>query len=417
MSSSTVLRLPEFRRLWLGQAVSQLGDAIYYLIFLFMVDRLTGNPAMVGYVGAVQALPYLLLGPYAGALSDRLDRRRLMLFSDLASLLILLGVAAWLVRDATPPTWLIFVAGGSLSVVNVFFAPAKSAAIPRLVPPDRLMEANALSAATQNAMPLIGLAFSGTVLGLLYRVAPDYFFLAAVVLNAATFAVSASAIAGLPAIRPERGEAPPNAWTDTLEGFRYIRHHPVLVSVLSASAIMSLSISPFFVVYVVINREWFDGQYSTLALIDFSFFVGMVFTSLYISRRPVHRTGLAYLLGIAGAGATIIAMAFSPVLWLFVVWNVLCGLVLPFAQVPITTYVQATVPDAYRGRVNAALAMVAHGVVPLGAATAGILLDRLGSVAMLVLMGLGFALSGVVAYLNPTFRRARSDDAPTPAPV
>jgi len=412
VTHSSVLAIPDFRQLWLGQAVSQLGDAIYFLIFMFMVDRITGNPAMVGYVGAIQSLPYLLLGPYAGVIADRVDRRRVMLFADITSAILLGGLAAWLIVDPTPPIALVFVTAGSLSLVNVFFAPAKSAAIPRLVPTDRLMEANALSAATQNAMPILGLAFSGTVLGLLFQVAEDWFFFAAVTANALTFLVSAGYIARLPRIRPDRPDGPPQAWADTRDGFRYVRRHPILLSVLASSALMNLAISPFFVVYVVINRQWFDGQYSTLAAIDLAFFVGMVATSLYIGRHPVHRTGIAYLLGLGGSGLCIVAMAFSPHFWPFLLWNLLCGFILPYAQVPLSTYLQLSVPDAFRGRVNAAVSMVSHGVVPVGAALAGMVLQRIGPVSMLLMIGAGFALSGVVAYANPRFRRARADDPP-----
>ena len=171
-----ILEIRAFRRLWVGQAVSQFGDALYTLLFLFMVDKLTGKAAMVGYVGALEAAPFLLFGPYAGVLADRLDRRRIMLFADLVSALVLAGLCVVLLVYPKPHVGVIFAAAFLLSTVNAFFAPAKSAAIPALVPAERLMEANALSAATQHLMPLLGLGISGVGLGLLYALYPNLFF-------------------------------------------------------------------------------------------------------------------------------------------------------------------------------------------------------------------------------------------------
>src|SRR5262249_9673205 len=156
-----------FRRLWIGQAVSQFGDAFYGLLFLFMVDRLTGSPALVGVVGALEALPFLCFSPLAGVLADRLGRRELMLCTGPCRAGVLLALGGFLLVHTRPPLVLLLVTPFLLSLINVFFAPAKSAAIPSLVPTDRLMEANALSTATQSLMPLLGLGLSGSVLGLL----------------------------------------------------------------------------------------------------------------------------------------------------------------------------------------------------------------------------------------------------------
>src|SRR4051812_33398009 len=121
-----ILEIRAFRRLWLGQAISQFGDALYSLLFLFMVDKLTGKAAMVGDVGAIQAAPFLLFGPYAGLVADRLDRRRVMLFADLASAAILALLCVQLLVNPRPPTVIVFAAAFLLSSVNTFFLPAKS---------------------------------------------------------------------------------------------------------------------------------------------------------------------------------------------------------------------------------------------------------------------------------------------------
>ena len=105
-----LLRIPAFRNLWLGQSISQIGDALYYVSFMFMVSQLTGRVDMVGYVGAVEMLPFFIFGPYTGVLADRIDRRLILLWSDLISGFVLVGLAVMAFAMGTPPVWSLFVA-------------------------------------------------------------------------------------------------------------------------------------------------------------------------------------------------------------------------------------------------------------------------------------------------------------------
>lgn len=417
MFSSNVLKIENFRRLWLGQAISQFGDSLYALLFLFMVDQITNSPAMVGYVGALEALPFILLAPYAGVIADRIDRRKVMLFSDLASAGILLTFTVLLVFNPKPPVALIFSVALLLSLVNVFFMPAKSAAIPALVPADRLMEANALSSATQSMMPMLGLALSGSVLGLLYKLYPNAFFPTAALLNGLSFLWSAYHVARLPRLLPQR-EADyieKHPVQEALDGFRLVRSNHVLWMVLLLNLLMHLFISPFMVAFVAVNRQWFGGQFGTLASFEASFLAVMVVTSLAIGKRKFVRPGMTYIIGSAVIGLFVAAMAYSQTYWAFFTWNALCGIALPFISIPLTTYVQRSVPDAYMGRVNSAMMMVSRAVTPLSMGLAGIFLEKMGLVNMFLVMGLGMCAAALIGLFDPKFRDARMpEDAPTP---
>jgi len=438
-----VLSIPAFRRLWLGQAISQFGDAFYYLIFVFMVNQITGDPAMVGYVGALQAIPFLLLGPYAGVIADRVDRRLVMLASDLASAALLLALAAWLVFDPEPPVAVLMPTAFLLSLVATFFMPAKSAAIPALVPPGLLLQANSLSSATQNVMPLIGVGLSGGVLAAVYKLFPRAFFLTAVLVNAASFLASAWYVARLPRILPERDKPASGAWTEFAEGLRLVRSDRVLALVLAIGFLVNLAVAPFFVVYVTVNTEWFGvpvspeagwtlaglkaalgalpacgppagplgrvlapGQYWVLAAFEGGFMLGMVLGSVLVGRLRVRRPGIAQVLGTAGCGLTIVAMAFSPTFWAFWFWNFLAGIVLPLAWLPMNTYIQLILPDAFRGRVNSVFAMASFAAMPLGMSAAGLLVARFGPEAMFLMMGAAMFLFVVPMLADRQFRGA-----------
>lgn len=401
-----VLRIRGFRHLWAGQAISQFGDYVYALVFLFMVDRLTGNPAMVGYVGAVQAAPYLLLSVVAGVLADRYDRRAIMVASDLASIFLLLLLAAAVIARPEPPLLLIFLVAFGLASVNSLFVPAKNAAIPSLVPPDKVVRANAVSMATQNLMPMLGLALSGSVLGALEALLPGAFFLTAILLNAFTFAISASFLARLPRLRPGPDALRQHPWRQVVEGFRFIGRDPVLTPILALSLLLNLSVSPFMVVYVSANREWFGGQFWTLAVFDFAFLLGLVLGSLAVGRCDVRRVGRSYVVSMALCAATVVLLAWAPFFWPFTLLNFASGVVLPFAQIPVAAYLQIAVPEGFRGRVNAALQMATVAANPLGMGLAGVLLAAVGLQAMFGLMGLGLFVTAAFGALHGPFRRA-----------
>jgi MFS family permease len=296
-------------------------------------------------------------------------------------------------------------------MINVFFSPAKSAAIPSVVPAEKLLAANALSAATQNVMPMLGLVLSGSLLGALYAVAPNFFFLSAILLNALSFLASALFIRRLPHLLPEmeKGQAGANRhpWQDLKEGLAYLRRERVLLVLTLLNVLSQMMIAPFMVVYVTVNREWFGGNYTTLALFESSFFVGMIAGSVLVEKSGVKRVGVAYILGIFVVGLTVAMMAFAKTIPLMVFWNLAAGIALPFAQIPMTTYLQAIVPDAFRGRVNSVQTMSSMGIQPIGIGFGGLLVNALGPEGMFLMMGFGMGLTALFGFIDHAFRTAR----------
>ena len=406
MFPTQALSIRAFRNLWLGQAISQVGDAFYFVVFMFMVKKITGSAAMVGVVGAADTLPYLLAGAYAGVLADRIDRRRIMLASDLVSGAILLAFSLMVLFSGAPPVWALVATPFLLSMARVFFMPAKSAAIPVLVREDMLMQANALSNMTQTFMPLIGLAMSASVLGVLYSISREWFFLSAILVNAGSFLFSAGYIRLLPAVSPERKAEEKHPWVEFRQGLGYIRRHPVLRVFILVSTLMNLMISPFFVVYVESNAQWFGGKPQLLCLFEFTFFLGMVVSSGIVARFSHKRPGLGYIYSLVIVGLAVAAMAYSRTVFLFCLLNLIAGLALPFCDIPLTTYLQLEVEDGFRGRVNSVLNMARMGVMPMGMVMGAALVQRAGLVGAFLVMGLGMSFAAALGALSPAFRAA-----------
>jgi MFS transporter, DHA3 family, macrolide efflux protein len=295
-----------------------------------------------------------------------------------------------------------------LSTIRCFFLPAKSAAIPNLIPTDKVLEANAFSMTTQSLMPLISLAFSASLMAPLYAFSPRWFFLACVVINSISFFGSAVYIARLPKIVPDRDpEETPHALEDFKLGWKYLSGRRDLAVLTGMLTVFRLFVSPFFVVHVAANKAWFGGKPSGLAWFEFSFFAGMILMSPFVGKMKIQRPTMTFAYGLGAVGLFVAFMAYSNNFWLYVMWNIACGLVLPFADIPINAYLQLSVPDAFRGRVNSVISMLGMGIMPVGMVLAGYMVDRWGLVTAFLVMGIGMLLAALIGPVDRAYREAR----------
>jgi MFS family permease len=212
-------RYPGFRRLYAAHALSLLGDWFNLIAVMSLLTELTGSSARsLGLVLILKLLPIFLLGPVAGVVADRFSRKSIMVAADLLRCMVVLcflAVAFW------PEAWIVYVATAAQIAVSAFFEPARNASIPNLIPPDDLPAANALGAITWSAMFTLGAALGGVFTEALG-------WQAAIVLDAATYAVSAWLIAGITLPRRSRRPGRPSlaeatGLPDFLEGLRYLR--------------------------------------------------------------------------------------------------------------------------------------------------------------------------------------------------
>ena len=402
-----ILELKDFRNLWIGQTISQLGDSVYFLVFLFMAEKISGNAAITGLIAVVQALPFVLFSPLAGVAADRIDRRKLMLFSEYSSFVVMFVLFLALLVKPQPAIWMLGVSSFLLSTVNAFFMPARSAAIPRLVPKERIVEANGFAMASQQGVAMLGIAISASGLSVLYAISPDNFFRTAVIVNAVTFLGSAWFLRKLPDIAVEMNfadmsvrqirKALKEILSDFMDGLRAIGKDSLSRVALPMNVFSTLSISGFFVAYVVVNGERYGGEFWTLALIEFAFaFVSLV-CSIYVSRLNVKRPGMHFAFGIGFIGLMVVGMAFTEPYIPFLLLNAACGLAFPSLIIPISSYFQTAFPDELRGRVNSTWSMVSTAAQPLGIVmVAGLL--TLGVEQAFLVMGLGMAIPGLLGF-------------------
>jgi MFS family permease len=222
-----------FRLLWFGQIVSQLGDWFNAVAIYSLLLELTGSASSVAWMMIVQLLPMAVVGPIAGVVVDRVNRRRVMIAADILRGCLILVLL--FVRQASD-VWIIYVVMGAAVSATSFFEPARTSVIPGITRHGELLTANALSSATWSAVLAAGAAAGGAVTALAGR---DTAF----VVNAASFFASAVLIARTRFdADPPGGQRRPltlasvTGASDLAEGFRYVRSSRQVTAIILVKA-------------------------------------------------------------------------------------------------------------------------------------------------------------------------------------
>ncbi len=223
---------PDFRRLWLAQLVSEIGDWFYSLAVYTLLLELTGSGKAVALAIILQTLPWFFMTPLAGPIVDRLSRRRLMIVADIARAFVVLGL---LLARSRSEVWLIYTLLGIEVVFSSLFEPARNALLPNLVRKEEILPANALSAATWSLALTMGGALGGAVAALLGRQV-------AFVINSFSFFASALLLLRIRASEShleaehgaEGGAGVPGGANTLREGWDYLRRNPNVVALILA---------------------------------------------------------------------------------------------------------------------------------------------------------------------------------------
>jgi MFS family permease len=241
-----------FRRLWMAQIVSEIGDWFYTLSIYTLLLQLTGHAGSVALALVLQVLPQTLVGPTAGMVNDRLKRKHVMIAADLIRFVVVLAML--LVRSRST-VWLVYPLLLAETTMAAFFEPARSSVIPNIAAEGEVLVANTLSSATWSVNLLIGAAVGGVVAAFFGR---DTVF----ILNALSFLTSAFLIGGMHFAEPHAELALPLRPRDfvdfspVLEGIRYIRSHRTLLPAVFAKA-GELMIGPSWVIFTVMGAREF----------------------------------------------------------------------------------------------------------------------------------------------------------------
>lgn len=341
-----------FRRLWLAQSVSLLGDFVaVFAVQVAVTFRMHGSPCDMAGLFIAGLLPGMILGPVAGALVDRWDRgwgpRRVMIGSDLArGVLILLLAIAGSLRE-------IYAISFAVSCASSFFNPAQAMTLPRLVPRERLLAANAR---LQQTMQLVRIA-SPAVAGALLAAWGER---ACYVADSASFVLSAAMLSTLRYTRPVAAPRPAGVWSELAAGMHFLLRNPRFSPVVLAMTAGTFAAGCFASLASLYVRDTLHRGPSVLALIGSLIGAGTVAGSAVLSRYA-RRLDPGFLIpvGMTGVGASILLMAAIPRTDAAYIGSAGMGLAVALVVVAAATTLQGETPPAMRGRVSGASASLA----------------------------------------------------------
>ncbi len=364
------LSVHNYRLYFGGQAVSLVGTWMQATAQAWLVLTLSGSSSILGAIVALQALPILIIGPYAGVVADRVNRRLLMIFLQsimgvLALVLAILTLGGWI------EVWQIAILALLLGLNNAFENPARQAFIHQIVGESLIRNAVTLNSVMVNAARAIGPAVAGVLLA---AVGAGWCF----VINATSFV---AVVVSLLAMRTSEisHEIPvPRAKGQLREGLRYVRSKPVLWVPLVMMALVGTLAYEFQVSLPVAARDVFDGGPQAFGFMTSSMGVGAVVGGLIVAARGT--TGLRTLiLTSTGFGVTIAVTAAAPTLWMAIVALFFVGwLSVSFMSTGNAT-LQLNSRPQMRGRVMALWSVAFMGSTPIGGPLIGAITEAAGA--------------------------------------
>jgi MFS family permease len=413
-----------FRRLWLAQIVSEIGDWFYTLSIYTLLLQLTGHASSVALALVLQVLPQTLVGPTAGVVNDRLRRKHVMIAADLVRFGVVLAML--LVRSRSM-VWLIYPLLLAETIMAAFFEPARNAVIPNIASQGEVLIANTLSSATWSVNLLIGASIGGVVAAFFGR---DAVF----ILNALSFLASAILIAGMRFAEPHAEAAVPLRPRDlvdfspVLEGIRYVRNHRTLLPAVFAKA-GELMIGPSWVIFTVLGAHEFSVRWHNMnpargAMLGMSILLGGrgvgALVGPLVSARWASRSDRRLQLGILFGYLTIAVgygtLGSSRTVWMAAACAMLAHAGGSTVWVFSTTLLQLHTDDRFRGRVFSADLGFSMLTIAAGAYLCGRLLDAgIAARTVATYTGLVMLIPAILWALAMRVGMERTADASIPA--
>ncbi len=397
-----------FALFWSTIVLSLTGVWIRITAQGYLVYDLTNDEFLLGLVSFCQAAPVLIASPLAGAVLDRVDRRRVLLLVQVvqASAVLLLAI---LTSAGAVRVWHIMVIAVVVGTASGFDWPARLSFMPTLVPREHLGSAVAWNSAAFNGSRVIGPVIGGFVIALV-GVAACFYLTAALYLPFVLVLATLTVDRSLPDSPRAAG-----AFDDLLEGYRYIWRNGTIRSLLSVDIVPLMFGVTYFTLAPAVARDVLGlggrGLGVLLAVNGVGSLAGTLGVALVVGRA--RRRGRIVVAGVGCFGAVLILFALSSNVILSAALILLLGLVVAVYGTLNDTLVQTLVDDAYRGRVLAVYSMF-WGLTPIGALEAGFLANRIGVQAALAINGVL-----VLAYVPVLLRYTplRSLDGPVLSPA
>jgi DHA3 family macrolide efflux protein-like MFS transporter len=408
-----------FFTIWTGQAFSLLGSHLISFALIWYLTRLTGSATVLAMASLVGLLPYVLLGPIAGTLVDRWNRRVVMIVAD-TTVAIATAVLAFLFYQGGVEVWQIFVIMGVRSVAGSFHYPAMQASTTLMVPPEHYARIQGLNQMLQGLMNILAAPLGALLLEFMpmQGVLMIDVFTALLAVAPLFFIAVPQPIKKLEA-SGETGKT--TVWQEFKQGFRYAFSWPGLVIIGLMATLINLILNPAFSLLPLLVTKHFNGQAIQLAWMESAFGVGIILGGLLLGVwGGFKRRILTAMLGLFGLGMGVLALGLVPSFAFVAAVAIMfwLGLANPITNGPLMAAVQAAVEPEMQGRIFTIIGSVAGLMSPLGLMLAGPIADRFGIQTWFLVGGVVTLLMAISSFFIPAvmnFEKGRNGKAPVEA--
>lgn len=411
-----LLRHRNYRLLWLAQLVSGMGDVLYQVGVIVLIFERTGSALQTAVVTVAHTLPPFLLGPFAGALVDRLSRRN-VLFSMNMLRAALIGLLLLAVRDDGFNLWLVYLIVGGLAAGTAVYQPARQALIPSLVPPRQLVAANSLMLGANQATHAAGYLLGGILI-------TQVGFRPLIWLDLGAFIAGGLIIAAI-RLTPQQAarEAPemarPPLFRAIRDGFSYARHHPLARPLVVMEVLEHIPhgvwTSALMLVFV---EQALGGTPEEWGFQNSAFFGGMIVGAIVaamVTRQMARRPGWFIIANAFQLSLLTLVYAVSPTSAYAIGVSFLFGPPFALRDVAQDSLLQSSVDGRYLGRVYALRSMGLNVTFMLGGLFFAWLADIISIRQVYALAALLYGVTAVYALTRPALRRSRISQQPLTA--
>ena len=389
-----------FFAIWTGQAFSLFGSQLVQFALVWWLAQKSGSATVLALATLAAILPQVVIGPFAGALVDRWNRRLIMIVAD-SSIALFTLLLAWLFATGRVQIWHVYMVMALRSLGTAFHFPALSASTPLMVPKEHLTRISGMNQTLQGLMALV----APPVGALLISVMPTQ--------NVLFIDIGTALLAVLPLLflsvpQPERKETAadekPSLLRDVRDGINYVRRWPGLVMILLIAVLLNFLLTPTGSLMPLLITKHFGKGALEFGLTDSAWGLGVIAGGILLGVwGGFKRKVVTAFMGVTGIGIGVMLVAFAPSNGFLLALGAMAfiGLMNSMANGPLTALTQAIIRPDMQGRVNGLVSSVATAMTPIGLLIAGPVSDLIGIRSWYWIAGIVTLVMGIMGFFIP----------------
>ena len=389
---------------WISQASSLLGSSLVQFALVWWLTQTTGSASILAAASTIAILPEILISPFAGAIVDRTNRKKMMMIADAAIAAVTIVLALFFLFDIIE-TWHIYVVMFVRAAGSAFHFPAEQASISLMVPEEHLSRIAGLNQAMQGGISIAAPALGALVLELLGVEGT-------LIIDVITAALAICLLLLIHIPQPEQQSnnaaiSPASVWKDMVSGFKYLLHLKGLVATTIIAMVIKLGLSPAFSLLPLLVKQHFNGNAAQYALVESVFGIGMVIGGVILGIWGGFKKKIYTIwFGTVGLGISMILISLIPSHQFILLLGVafMLSLLFPFIDGPYLAILQTNVEPNFQGRVLTLNTSLMWITTPIGLAIAGPISDHFGLSVWYILAGILCLAGAGVGMILPVTR-------------